>query len=92
MRRGTAHILFASGGLIVPARTAYERQLLREHVLASVHHRQQVQVSLGRHAWLVTQATPEHTVVCTSCDRQINHAVCHQVGSSAASCVVCALQ
>ena len=92
MRRGPAHIVFSGGGLIVPAWTPYERQLLTEHILASVHHKQQVRVSIGRRAWLVEQADEERPIVCSLCDRPINHAVCHELGSPAAFCVACALQ
>ena len=33
--KGIAHVSFQGGGLIVPAQTPYERQLLFEHVEAS---------------------------------------------------------
>lgn len=33
--QGTAHISFDGGGLILPAQTPYERQLVFEHVEAS---------------------------------------------------------
>ncbi len=92
MARQIAHIVFPDGGLIVPARTPYDRQLLQEHVLASVHHRQPLRVNVGRDAWVVKRADAEHPMVCGSCDRRINHAVCHESGGPVPFCVACALR
>ncbi len=87
-----AHIVFPDGGLIVPARTPYDRQLLQEHVLASVHHRQLLRINIGPDGWAVKRAKPRHPIVCGLCDRRITHAVCHEVGSPVPFCVACALR
>lgn len=92
MAQRTAHIVFAGGGFITPARTPYECELLNEHVLASVHHKQQMRIDIGRKSWLVKQADPNDPVACSACDRPVNAAVCHEFGSSAAFCVACALR
>lgn len=88
----TAHIVFRDGGFIAPARTPYECQLLKEHVLASVHHKEQMRIDIGRQNWLVKRADIEHRIVCSFCDRPINAAVCHELGSPVAFCVACALR
>ena len=89
----TAHLDFGGGGLIVPARTPYDRQLLKEHVLASVQQRRKIRLAVSGKTWLIVQADGECAALCTVCQRPINHAVCyeHAAGGAPSYCVACAL-
>lgn len=88
----TAHLDFGGGGLIVPARTPYDRQLLREHVLASVQQGRRIRLTVFGKTWLIVQAeAPQSPVVCAACERPINNAVCYAPGAATAHCVACAL-
>ena len=92
MGPGTAHTFFAGYRLILPAHTLSERQLLKEHVSASLHHKHQVRVDTGRDAWLIEQVDQAHSIVfCGLCDLPIN-AECHELIGPAAFCVACALR
>ncbi len=51
--KGIAHVSFPGGGLFVPARSAYDRQLLLDHVLDRVHSKRHVQVLVDDQRWLV---------------------------------------
>lgn len=69
--KGVAHVSFEGGGLIVPAHTPYQRELLFEHVEASTKRRGDVQLRLnGRHWTISSSATPLE--VCTGCPRSLD--------------------
>jgi hypothetical protein len=90
MAAGVACIAFASGTLVLPAQTLYERQLLVDHVLKYVHRSQQVRVRVDYSTWVVGH--PEDPVVCQGCTRPVERAVCRHLGSrTTAYCVTCAL-
>ena len=88
----TAHITFVGGGLLLPARTAYDRQLLREHVLNGARHREQLQVKVGRKRWFVERPSAQRPVVCNSCNRQLTVAALHTPPKQSVFCVACALR
>ena len=68
--QGTAHISFAGGGLILPAHTPYDRQLVFEHVEASAKHHQQVELSArGRHWRILLKAARRE--LCGGCARSL---------------------
>ena len=92
MTAGTAHIAFAGGGLVVPCASLYERQLLREHVLAGVHHQRWLQVSVDGAHWRVEASDRRHPLLCDQCGSPIHHAVCHASGQPTTYCVTCALR
>jgi hypothetical protein len=90
MAAGVASIAFASGTLVLPAQTLYERQLLVDHVLEYVRRGQQIQVRVDYSTWLV--AHPEHPVVCHGCTRPVERAACRHLGKrTTAYCLTCAL-
>ena len=67
---GTAHISFAGGGLILPARTPYDRELVFEYIEASAKHHANLQLSAkGRH-WTVSVKIARREPCC-KCSRSL---------------------
>ena len=88
----TAHLTFVGGGLLLPARTPYERQLLQEHVLDRARHKDQLRVRVDRKDWTVERPTAEHPFVCGRCKRQLTVAALHTPRQPETYCVACALR
>ncbi|MBI4516424.1 MAG: hypothetical protein HY699_11490 [Deltaproteobacteria bacterium] len=65
---GTAHITFKGGGLILPARTPYERELLVEYIEASVRRHGRLLLDVNRGQWTISKRQGLRTV-CASCSR-----------------------
>ncbi len=63
---GMAHVSFEGGGLIVPAQTPYERQLLCEHAEASTRQHGSVQLSLNGRLWTLSLNAGAREV-CATC-------------------------
>ena len=90
MAAGVASIVFASGRLVLPAQSLYDRQVLVDHVLDYARRGQQVRVRVDYTTWMVAQ--PEHPVVCQGCPRRVERAACRHLGKcTTAYCVTCAL-
>ena len=71
----TAHISFASGGLILPAQTPYERQLLFEHAVASAKRYGTIGLNAkGRH-WRISVDAARREI-CARCARSLRDLVC----------------
>ena len=87
----TAHMTFAGGGLLLPARTAYDWEMLREHVLDRARHTQELQIKVGRRTWLVERPTEQRPFVCGICKRQLTVAALHAPPNASVYCVACAL-
>ncbi len=87
----TAHVTFAGGGLVLPARTAYDRQLLRDHILNSLRREDEVLISVGAETWTVERPIRGHRPNCEGCRRQLAAAVLHKADTDASYCVACAL-
>ncbi len=88
----TAHLMYRGGGILMPARTPYDRQVLRDHVLASARHQEHVRISVGRRTWTVERPTAEHPRICVDCDRQLTVAALFTVADPRVHCVACALR
>jgi hypothetical protein len=67
----TAHISFAGGGLVLPAHTPYERQLVFEHVEASARHYGQIGLSANGRHWRISRASA-HRNLCARCFRSLH--------------------
>jgi hypothetical protein len=52
--RSVAHISFEGGGLIVPAQTPYERELLFEHLEISAKRHGCVRLDVNRAHWTIS--------------------------------------
>jgi hypothetical protein len=88
----TAHITFMGGGLLLPASTPYDRQILREHVLSRARHVQDLQVKVGRKTWRVERPSEERPFACGFCKRQLAVAALHAAPTDTVYCVACALR
>ncbi len=88
----TAHLTYHGGGLLIPARTPYERQVLREHVLACARHQAHLRVKVGRQLWTIERPTAERPHICVDCDRQLTVAALFRATDPRAHCVRCALR
>ncbi|MGD0949092.1 MAG: hypothetical protein ABSA52_16900 [Candidatus Binatia bacterium] len=87
----TAHVTFSGGGLILPADTAYDRQLLREHVLDRAQREDRVRISLAGEAWVVERLSGDHRPSCEGCKRLLTAAALRKADSDASFCLACAL-
>jgi len=63
-----AHISFKGGGLILPVHTAYERELLVEHVEASTKRHGCVLLQVNRRQWTISMRNGLRPV-CVSCSQ-----------------------
>jgi hypothetical protein len=70
--KGVARISFPGGGLLVPAKTPYEREVLFEHVHEYTKRHGQVRVELNGRAWLVRLHT-DPAVPCTGCSQLLEN-------------------
>jgi hypothetical protein len=88
----TAHLTFTGGGLLLPARTPYDRQILTEHVLDRARHSMQVRVVIGRKTWIVERPNAQRSSVCSRCAQPLTSAVLHLSSDAVIYCAWCALR
>lgn len=88
----TAHITFAGGGILLPARTPYDLETLREHVLDRARHVKELQVRVARKTWLVERPSEQRQFVCGLCNRNLTVAALHVPAKAEVYCVACALR
>jgi len=70
--RGVARISFQGGGLFLPAKTPYERELLFEHVNEYTKRHGQVRLDFSRKEWLVRlKASPAE--ICAACRQPLEN-------------------
>ncbi len=68
MNNDVAHISFDGGGLILPVKTPYERELLVEHVEASTKRHGRVRLEVGRDQWVISRQSGAREV-CAVCSQ-----------------------
>jgi hypothetical protein len=87
---GIAHVSFMGGGMFLPARSAWDRQLLIENVLRYVARHGQVQILVDAHRWLVQ---PDRAVVAHRCGEcgLIAQPLCRGADGGGTYCIQCAL-
>ena len=90
MTRGIAHVSFSGGGIFLPARNPYDRQVLAEHVLSRVRAKGEVQVLIGNQRWLVQQRSGSRVAPCTRCQCSAPSACYLPAEGGAPYCVTCA--
>ena len=61
-----AHMQFSGGGLVMPADSPYDRQLLREHVQTLIQPGSPLQLRLRGNEWTVTRLSGVDPC-CTAC-------------------------
>jgi hypothetical protein len=66
--KGIAHVSFQGGGLILPAHTPYDRELLFEHVEASAKQHGGVRLDWRHQHWTVSVSNGQREV-CAACRR-----------------------
>jgi hypothetical protein len=87
----TAHVTFSGGGLILPAGTAYDRQVLRDHILNRTQREGRVRISLAGETWVVERTSGDHRPSCEGCKRLLTAAALRKADSDASFCVACTL-
>jgi hypothetical protein len=91
LSKAIAHVSFPGGGLFLPARSPYDRQMLVEHIAARVRSRGHVQVLLDEQRWMVHLNRGAARACCSSCGEAVD-CTCHRgVDSSIGYCLACAL-
>ncbi len=85
-----AHVQCSRGGLIMPAYSPYDRQLLREHVQQLVGPVGSLQLGLDGDRWTVTRLGGRpHS--CTECSQPLKLLHCSRSGDRTPMCIACVL-
>jgi len=92
MLNGIAHVSFLGGGIFLPSRTPYDRQVLVEQVTHSVRAQGRVQVLIDDQRWLVQRNRGPSARRCARCSTPIRAACCSIAGDRAAYCLCCAFE
>ena len=66
---GVARIAAHDGGIVLPLRTPYDRQVLFEHVAHYAKRHGRVRLEFDRKQWSVSHAT-EHSPLCVGCNER----------------------
>jgi len=86
--RGVAHISFAGGGVFLPARNPYDREILAEHVADRVRCKGEVQVALDDRCWSVSLSAVGAS--CSHCGHPLDSACSSPTSGVDVLCVKCA--
>lgn len=87
---GIAHISFAGGGVVLPARNPYDRQVLMEHIAERVRTKGEIRVTLDRQCWAVRLNRAVVASSCSACGHPLRAACYSAADGSTAYCVRCA--
>jgi hypothetical protein len=89
--KAIAHLSFPGGGMFLPARSPYDRQMLLEHIANRVRSKGRVQVLLDEQRWMVhlNRGTPRTS--CSSCGDAVDTTCCRASEEGVAYCLACAL-
>lgn len=89
--KAIAHVSFPGGGMFLPARSPYDRQLLVEHIADRVRNKGHVQVLLDEQRWMVQLNRSTPWPVCSSCGDAVDSS-CYRVAEDGVTyCLSCAL-
>jgi hypothetical protein len=80
---------FRGGGLILPARSPYDRQILIEHVVDRANVSGDVQVLLDGQRWQVQAQRGQLMAGCAHCGAPL-YSACYSAANRVAFCVNCA--
>ena len=87
---GVAHLSFPGGGIFLPARNPYDRQLLAEHVAHRARNGGQVQVLVNSERWMVSLNSYRETRHCAVCG-SLSDLSCYSPDTDRVSfCLTCA--
>ncbi len=87
---GTARVSYPGVRMFYSMDSPYERQLLAEHVLVCSQSRNQVQVEIGSHCWIL-QRTRVGRARCSVCGEPL-HTFCETPTGEQRLCVACAIE
>lgn len=90
LSKGIAHVSFKGGGMCLPARNPYDRQMLAEQVTSRARAMGMVQVLLDDDRWMVHTRIGSGGAHCARCGRW-STSVCHSDSHDGTYCVVCAV-
>ncbi|HVM95845.1 MAG TPA: hypothetical protein VMT89_05620 [Candidatus Acidoferrales bacterium] len=88
---GVAHVSYKGGGLCLPARSPYDRQLLAEQVVYCTRTKGLVQVLINDDRWLVHPPTAGPSNGCFECGQRLDTAWHAPALGQSACCSRCAL-
>ncbi len=84
---GIAQLTADRCNLLLPVRTAYERQLVLEHIVHLVHLKREVRVVMEGRVWLVAAGQAGS---CARCERPLGHVEARESAHAAPLCSDCA--
>ena len=88
--KGIAHVSFPGGSMLLPARNAYDRQVLLEHIVDRAHAKERVQVLMDDLRWMVHLRRGPATAHCAACGCVLSSACYSTDEHGAAHCLGCA--
>ena len=89
--KAIAHVSFPGGGMFLPARSPYDRQMLVEHIADRVRSKGRVQVLLDEQRWMVQLNRGAVRIYCSSCGDAADSACYRPVDDGVPYCIPCAL-
>src|SRR2546422_8387338 len=89
---GIAHVSYPGGGLFVPVRTPYDRQMLVEQVVERVRTKGRVQVLVDERRWMACHLSRGSRVSCARCGTSTDSACTSPLTGKAVYCAKCALE
>jgi hypothetical protein len=89
--KAIAHVSFPGGGMFLPARSPYDRQMLVEHIADRVRSKGHVQVLLDERRWMVQLNRRAPFPVCASCGDTVDSSCYSPADDGVAYCLSCAL-
>ena len=90
MTSGIAQILFRNGGVFLPARSPYDREIVMEHVTDRARTAGEAEVLLDGQRWKVQLQRGQPAVLCAHCGIAANPTCYATHNGKAAHCVKCA--
>jgi hypothetical protein len=90
LANGVAHISFVGGGLFLPARTPYDRELMIDYVAERVRSKGTIQVIVDERRWTVQRCARVRGRDCPSCGHQLNATCALAEGHDPIACMHCA--
>ena len=88
--RGIAHISFNGGGVFLPARNPYDREMLVEHITDSMRTKSQLRVLVDDLFWSVLPSNnTSPTPACDGCGNSLQSLSC-SAADGVEYCVKCA--
>lgn len=88
---GIAHVSYRGGSLSLPARNAYDRQVLAAELFRDSDQHDTVQVLLDDDRWLVHRLGRPQRIHCRACGAPTDRACRSDSGAAAPLCIGCAV-